>query len=314
MIPESAIPVIMVLGIAAALVLVAAALLAWEATQRNLASTMHRVIHMGAPGESLGAPISSNILVATIRRLGDALRTSALFSPQDLAELERTATAAGFDPRRAVPMVIGGKVLLIAACPLVGYIGGSLVGFSSPTCLLIGSFAIVIGMLGPNWALNWARHSHAATLQRGLPDALDLMVVCAEAGLGLESAVDRITTEMARSNPAIAQEFMILGQDLRMSADRGAALQRMGERTGLEGFQRLSGTLSQTLRYGTPLGQALRTLSAEMRDGRMMRLEERAARLPVLLTLPLILFILPCLFIVMGGPAAIKIINAFAQQ
>ena len=87
----------------------------------------------------------------------------------------------------------------------------------------------------------------------------------------------------------------------------------MGERTGLEQFQRLGGTLSQTLRYGTPLGQALRILASEMRDERIIRLEERAAKLPALLTLPMILFILPCLFIVLAGPAAIRVLNVIAH-
>jgi tight adherence protein C len=240
------------------------------------------------------------------------LRDSALFSAPDIAELERAAVTSGLDPRRTVPLVIGGKVLLIIACPMLAYAAGTLGGLAMPTRLMATALATAVGMLGPNWVLGWMRRSHAAALQRGLPDALDLLVVCAEAGLGLESAVDRIALELQRSNPAVAQEFASLGQELRMSADRSAALMKMGERTGLENFQRLAGTLAQTLRYGTPLGQALRVLAAEMRDERMMRLEERAARLPVLLTMPLILFILPCLFIVLGGPAAIKILNAMS--
>ena len=97
-----------------------------------------------------------------------------------------------------------------------------------------------------------------------------------------------------------------------MLPDRSAALMRLGERTGIESFQRLSATLSQTLRYGTPLAQALRVLAGEMRQERMIRLEERAARLPALLVLPLILFILPCLFIVLIGPSAIRLIAQFS--
>ena len=95
------------------------------------------------------------------------------------------------------------------------------------------------------------------------------MVVCAEAGLGLETAIDRVSVELRASSPAVAMEFNQLGQDIRLSSDRSAALLRMGERTGLDSFQQLAGTLSQTLRYGTPLGQALRVLGAEMRNERL---------------------------------------------
>ncbi|WP_161600997.1 type II secretion system F family protein [Teichococcus oryzae] len=153
------------------------------------------------------------------------------------------------------------------------------------------------------------RRPYVAALSSGLPDALDLLVVCAESGLGLDSAVERVAREMEFSNPAIALELSLLAQELRMLPDRSAALMRLGERTGIESFQRLSATLSQTLRYGTPLAQALRVLAGEMRQERMIRLEERAARLPALLVLPLILFILPCLFIVLIGPSAIRLIG-----
>jgi tight adherence protein C len=305
-------PALLAGGAAALLVLVAVGLLSWEASHRNLAQRLQRVVRMDVAGEAVPGRNSGSLFVATARRVGEALRDSAVFSAPDIAELERAAVTAGLDPRRTVPLVIGGKVLLVLACPALAYAAGTLGDFASSTRLMMVGFAIAVGMLGPNWVLGWMRGSHAAALQRGLPDALDLLVVCAEAGLGLESAVDRIALEMQRSNPTVAQEFASLGQELRMSSDRSAALMKMGERTGLENFQRLAGTLAQTLRYGTPLGQALRVLAAEMRDERMMRLEERAARLPVLLTMPMILFILPCLFIILGGPAAIKILNAMS--
>jgi tight adherence protein C len=309
---EFLLPALLAGGAAALLVIAAVLLLGWEASHRDLAQRVQRVVRMDGADEAAQGRDSSSLVIAIARRVGETLRDSALFSAPDIAELERATVTSGLDPRRTVPLVIGGKVLLIIACPMLAYAAGTLGGLAMPTRLMATALATAVGMLGPNWVLGWMRRSHAAALQRGLPDALDLLVVCAEAGLGLESAVDRIALELQRSNPAVAQEFASLGQELRMSADRSAALMKMGERTGLENFQRLAGTLAQTLRYGTPLGQALRVLAAEMRDERMMRLEERAARLPVLLTMPLILFILPCLFIVLGGPAAIKILNAMS--
>ncbi len=115
---------------------------------------------------------------------------------------------------------------------------------------------------------------------------------------------------MAGSNRAIALEMTILVQELRLLPDRRMALQRMGERTGMESFRRLGATLSQTLRYGTPLAAALRTLAAEMREERMLRIEEKAIRLPALLIGPLILFILPALFIALIGPSVVELGNS----
>src|SRR5260370_3446533 len=107
-------------------------------------------------------------------------------------------------------------------------------GYPSFPRLVVSMFAVAIGMFGPNWTLQRIRQSRMAALRRGLPDALDMMVVCAEAGLGLESAIDRVSAELRASSPAIAMEFHQLGQDMRLSSDRGIALARLAERTGLD--------------------------------------------------------------------------------
>ena len=300
-------------GCAAILVLAAAGILAWEASHRDLVQRVRRIGRLEDAARTPRGRNPATIMLGVVGRLGEALRSTSMFSASDLSDLERSARAAGFDPRRAIPIVMGGKILLMVACPVLAYGLATLAGHDGLTRLMITVLAVVVGMLGPNWLLNWSRRSHAAALRRGLPDALDLLVVCAEAGLGLETAVDRVAMEMRPSSLAVAQEFSTLGQELRLSSDRRGALARMGERTGLKSFQRLGGTLSQTMRYGTPLGQALRILAADLRVERMMRLEERAAKLPALLTLPLILFILPCLFIVLVGPAAIQTLNMLSR-
>lgn len=300
-------------GAAGLLVLAAALLLSWEASQRDLARHVRQVVS-GGLSPRLGSERSAGgVLVGPIRRLGELLQASALFSPANIAQLNQAAVAAGLNPQRVVPLVIAGKTILFLGCPALAYIGASFAGINPTTRLVASAVGVAVGMLGPNWALAYARRLHVAALRRGLPDALDLLVVCAEAGLGLESAVERVALEMRPSNRPVAMEFTALGQDLRLSSDRQAAFTRMGERTGLADFQRVGSTLSQTMHYGTPLGHALRVLASEMRNERMIRLEERAARLPALLTLPMILFILPCLFIVLAGPAAIRILNAFSH-
>ncbi|WP_237213590.1 type II secretion system F family protein [Falsiroseomonas oryziterrae] len=299
-----------VLAAAAAIVILLALLISNAISERELTKRAQRLAE-AEEGALVEAPTSPfGAFLGGIGRIGNALRGSFLFAPKDIETIERTARAAGLDPARAVPVVIGGKVMLLFAGPVIGYV----LAISWNLGLLGQALTVMIGMaLGtflPNWLLAFAIRSHQDSLRKGLPDALDLLVVCAEAGLGLESALERVAAEMRESNPSIAAEFNTLLSDMRIATDRRAALTRLGERTGLASFQRLGSTLSQTLRYGTPVGQALRVLAAEMRTERMVRIEEKAARLPALLVLPMILFILPCLFIVLGGPAALRILDA----
>ena len=136
------------------------------------------------------------------------------------------------------------------------------------------------------------------------------MVICAEAGLGLEPALVRVGAELRHVHPALADELARTSHELQVIPDSRVALGNMAARTGLESLRRLGTTLIQTMQYGTPLSAALRVLATELRQEALTRFEERAARLPVLLTLPMILFILPCVFLVVGGPAAIRVMKA----
>lgn len=147
------------------------------------------------------------------------------------------------------------------------------------------------------------------TLRKGLPDAFDLLVICAEAGLGLDAALDRVSKEIAPGMPALAEEIGITGVELGFLPDRRMALLGLTERVQLPSIRALVNTLIQSEKYGTPLAQALRVLSAELRDERMMKAEEKAAKLPATLTVPMILFILPTLFIVLLGPAIIQVFD-----
>ncbi len=297
----------LLVGITCALAFLAAAcyLLNRSLSERDLARNMERVIR---GEEQQKAPLHiGGLFVAAVRQIGTYVQRFSIFSPKDLAELDRAARSAGLSPDTAVPLLIGGKLILMIGLPIIAYFLTR--NFTFPWPMVWTCVGVAAGVFGPNTAIGYARRKRVKALRLGLSDSLDLLVVCAEAGLGLESAIDRVSTEMRFSNQEVAQEFFTLGQDLRLSSDRGAALLRMGERTGLDNFQRLTMTLAQTLRYGTPLGQALRLLAVEMRNDRMMRLEEKAARLPTLMMLPLALFILPCLFIVVAGPAALRIIS-----
>jgi tight adherence protein C len=145
-------------------------------------------------------------------------------------------------------------------------------------------------------------------VEAGVADALDMLVICADAGLALEAGLARVSQELAVLNPALAQELTQTSRELSIGSDMRHAMESLGARTGLDPLRRLATTLAQSLQYGTPLTQALRTLSAELRQEALILFEERAGRLPTLMTIPMILFILPCVFLIVAGPAIINVL------
>ena len=151
----------------------------------------------------------------------------------------------------------------------------------------------------------------AALIQKGLPDALDLLVICAEAGLTVDAAFGRVSKELGKAYPELGDEFGLTAIELGFLAERRMAFENLANRVDLEAVRGVVTTMIQTEKYGTPLASALRVLSAEFRNERMMRAEEKAARLPAIMTVPLILFILPTLFVVILGPAACSISDNF---
>ena len=216
---------------------------------------------------------------------------------------------AGFRSREAVTSFMFAKL----AVPAVLFFNLFIllfmleVGHLKPVQALVTTvFASLIGFFLPDVWLKNAIQKREEILRKQFPDALDLMVICAEAGLSLDASFERVAREMAVSSPELAEEIGLTGVELGFLPDRQAAMRGLADRVSLQGVQALVNTLVQTEKYGTPLAQALRVLSAEMRDDRMMRAEEKAARLPAILTVPMIVFILPPLFIILIGPAIIK--------
>ncbi|MDB5698798.1 MAG: type secretion system family protein [Alphaproteobacteria bacterium] len=149
-------------------------------------------------------------------------------------------------------------------------------------------------------------------IRKGLPDALDLLVICAEAGLTVDAAFNRVAKELSKAYPELGDEFALTSIELGFLTDRRMAFENLAKRIDLEAVRGVVTTMIQTEKYGTPLASALRVLSAEFRNQRMMRAEEKAARLPAIMSVPLILFILPTLFIVILGPAACSLSDVFS--
>ena len=173
---------------------------------------------------------------------------------------------------------------------------------------------VVAGYKGPELYLKNKATKRTNEIRKGLPDALDLLVICAEAGLTVDAAFNRVAKELGRAYPELGDEFALTAIELSFLTERRQAFENLAYRVDLDAVRGVVTTMIQTERYGTPLASALRVLSAEFRNERMMRAEEKAARLPAIMTVPLILFILPVLFIVILGPAACSISDAFSAR
>ncbi len=171
--------------------------------------------------------------------------------------------------------------------------------------VFVGGFGFAL----PDIFIKNQAQKRAKTLHKAMPDALDLLVICAEAGLSLDASFDRVSREIGPSCSELAEEIGLTSVELNFLPDRAKALQNLSDRVPLQGMIALSNTLIQTEKYGTPLAQSLRVLSGEMRDERIMAAEAKAAKLPATLTIPMILFILPPLFIVLIGPAALRVVS-----
>lgn len=177
----------------------------------------------------------------------------------------------------------------------------------------LGLFAAGLGAgyKGPEIYLKNLITKRTDMIRKGLPDALDLLVICAEAGLTVDAAFGRVARELGRAYPELGDEFTLTSIELSFLTERRQAFENLAYRVDLEAVRGVVTTMIQTEKYGTPLASALRVLSAEFRHDRMMRAEEKAARLPAIMTVPLILFILPVLFIVIIGPAACRLVDGF---
>ena len=203
--------------------------------------------------------------------------------------------------RMVLPIVLG---LIVA---LMMFVFNAFPDWSAFKKVMAFAAAIGLGYKGPELYLGNIIGKRTKAIRKGLPDALDLLVICAEAGLTVDAAFNRVARELGRAYPELGDEFALTSIELSFLHERRHAFENLAFRVNLDSVKGVVTTMIQTERYGTPLASALRVLSAEFRNERMMRAEEKAARLPAIMTVPLILFILPTLFVVILGPAACSI-------
>jgi tight adherence protein C len=217
--------------------------------------------------------------------------------------------ASGFNPSQLLPVLLGAKITLMLLLPTLAIVGTLFVESTSLKLAILGA-SIAAGILGPELILGIVRRRFVASVERGTPDALDLLVVCSEAGMGLETALERVSQEMYNSNKEMAGILSGLLNDLRVLSTRRDAFENLGARSGVAGLRRCGTTLSQSLEYGTPLTHALRSVASELRQERINILEGNAIKLPALLIFPMVFFIMPSLYIVLLGTSFLRLYDA----
>jgi tight adherence protein C len=253
----------------------------------------------------------------TTDKMKDTLRSMKVLQQSQLETAQQKLAQAGIRNKEWAVAVIFARMVL----PIVfGLIGAIMFYWSDMfpawgDMKRLGGFAacLVAGYKGPDVFIQNKINKRTNEIRKGLPDALDLLVICAEAGLTVDAAFNRVARELGRAYPELGDEFALTAIELSFLTERRMAFENLAYRVDLDAVRGVVTTMIQTERYGTPLASALRVLSAEFRNERMMRAEEKAARLPAIMTVPLILFILPVLFIVILGPAACSISDAFTS-
>lgn len=245
--------------------------------------------------------------VGALASIGQMLARSGVLSARTMAELEQTLLAAGFRGSNAIAVFVGAKLSLFFGGTALSIVAVWVLGIAQPFASFVPVLTAILGLLLPDIVARRLRRRYITQLEAGLSDALDLLVICGEAGLPLEGSIERVAHEIQAANRAVATEFSLCASELRILSDRRLALLNMADRTGLEPIRRMATSLVQSLQYGTPLTQVLRGLAAELRQEQLVKFEGKAAKLPVLLTVPMIVFILPTLFLVVGGPAMLMV-------
>ncbi len=223
---------------------------------------------------------------------------------------------AGFRNKNAPQYYFAVKTLLTLVLPIVlalfQYFTQPYIHFTRT--ILLALLTATAGYYVPEMFLHFITKQRIERMRKSLPDMIDLMVICTESGMGIDAAVTRISHEMATANPDLAQEFYLASIEMRAGAWRIDAFRNLALRSGLEDLHDLVSVLVQTDKFGTSLAESLRTQSDMMRNRRSQRAEELAAKIPVKMTIPLVLFIFPTLLMVLVGPAIIQVIQVLSNK
>lgn len=293
----------------AGLGLVALAIAAATATLLLMIREMHlRALDARVSNAVLGIPdrsVPSRDIVGWLSSLGARYRR--FYAEENLEELRTILQSAGFNHHRTLSIWVGVKVFSMFAFPMAAFLVAQLLGSETSNLVTLTLVGVVLGIMGPRLVMQVLKRRFDAAIRLGMPDAIDLLVVCSEAGMGLESALQRVAAEINQTNPPMAGVLTDLLNDLRVLPNRADAFEKLGSRS--EGLRRFGTMISQSLQYGTPLSQALRSIAADLRRERITKLEERAHKLGAKLTVPMVLFLLPAMFVILGGGPLLNLLK-----
>ncbi len=297
-----------------------AALLVAERQRARLATRLARANATGPARRARSEVVQGSGLAHAARRLRRVVarmgeRLSVLLGGE-ARDTAADLSSAGFRSRDALLIYAFLKTVLPLAALLVG-LTWVLVSYPFGMPMLIPSATVVAAALGlskgVDIAVDHRRKTRLAAIRRGFPDMLELLVISSEAGLGPQPAMQRVARELATTSPELAQDMLQMVSEMRMTNDRRAAYARLNTRVPLPEVGIFTQTLDQSDSYGTPFSRAMRSLIEEQRANRLFAVEEKAARLPVIMTLPLIFCIMPAVFVVLIGPAALSIFDNIIQ-
>jgi tight adherence protein C len=243
-------------------------------------------------------------------RLGSVVAASRLVGRAEQQRLLEILYAVGIREHGDLARFVASKVYCAIAAAASSWLFLESSGWFARSVTIRVAVLLAALMLGwrvPDFVLSRVAARRRLRIEYGLPDALDLLVICAEAGLSLDQSIEQVSEDLRGSNSAVADEFATTAAEMRVLSNRAEALENLVARTGVAGLRSITATLNQAIRFGTPLAESMRILAAEMRNARLLRIEERAARLPVLLAIPLTLFILPALMLVIGTPVVLRL-------
>lgn len=230
-------------------------------------------------------------------------------STKDSPALKRRLISAGWRHPRAPHYMQAARTVMIALLAAAGVITALVLHFPLPRVVLMGCAGAIAGHILPNRLLLIKINRRRKAIAKGLPHVLDLMVVCVESGLGMDQATLQVAKELQHAYPALCDEFTVMNLELRAGKRRTEALHNLSERAGVDDLKKLAAVLIQADKFGTSIGQTLRSHSDYMRVMTRQRAEEQAAKLAVKLVFPIFFFILPALFVVTLGPVVMKMIN-----
>ncbi|MGY2987452.1 tight adherence protein C [Bradyrhizobium sp. USDA 4508] len=252
---------------------------------------------------------NSKDLIGWLSSVG--MRYRRYYAQENLDQLKMVLQSAGFNHYRTLPIWIGFKTVSTYVLPIAAFSVSQILGRPFSDVMIFTLLGLAFGIMIPRLILLVVKRRFDAAIRLGTPDTIDLLVVCSEAGMGLESAIERVAEEMRETNPAITHVLRGLLDDLRILPNRADAFEKLASTS--EGLRRFGTMVSQSLQYGTPLSQALRSIAVDLRRERITKLEERAHKLGAKLTVPMVLFLLPAMFVILGGSPFLHLIRTFSN-